>query len=166
MNHNKYSENRRSSLKRMVLGGAAIGVWHRPIVNSIVTPAHAQTSFIATSITASSLDADNPFSRFLLIVDQSDAVIANCGASGGTASVDNLSAGTYRIVADSAGPQTQIIDISTGATTTRVTVPTNTGSCDFLVATVDLPSGQITPASGEQVSGSWSCSTNQNLACN
>lgn len=166
MNDKTHNKNRRTSLKRFALSGAAIGVWQKPIVNSIITPAHAQTSAVADSITASSLDSNNPFARFLLIVDQGDAVIANCGSSGGTASASNLSAGTYRIFADSDGPQNQIIDISVGTSSTSVNVVTNTGMCNFLVATIELPSGQITVGSGEQVSGGWSCSSNQNTGCN
>ena len=166
MTNNTHNLSRRTSLKCSLFGATAVGVWHTPIINTIIIPAHAQTSASADSISASSLDSNNPFSRFLLIVDQNDAVIANCGSSGGTASANSLSAGTYRIFADSDGPQNQIIDIAVGAMSTQLSVPTNTGTCDFLVATIELPSGQITAGGGEQVNGSWSCSTNQNTSCN
>ena len=158
--------SRRRSLKIALIGGAALPIWHRPLVNTIVLPAHAQTSTAAVSnIVAASLDSDNPFSRFVLIVDENDYVLANCGASGGTVSADNLPAGTYRIFADSDGAQSHIVDVTAGETSVQVTVPTNTGNCDFLVATVDLPSGTITPASGEQIANSWACSTNQGTNC-
>lgn len=159
----KLNNSKRRSLK---VCAASIAAWQTPIVSSVVLPAHAQTSAPITNIVASSLDANNPFSRFLLIVDSSDTVLANCGASGGTASANGLSAGTYRIFADSNGSQNQIIDVSAGSSTQQINVPTSTGSCNFLVATVELPSGVITPANGEQVSGAWSCSTNQNTGCN
>jgi hypothetical protein len=160
------SSRKRAVLKALAVAGAG-AVWHRPIVNSIVLPAHAQTSDgTAMSIVASSLDADNPFSRFILIVDDSDSVLANCGASGGTATAENLAAGTYRVFADSQGPQNHQVDITAGSNSLTVTVPTDIGTCNFLVATVSLPSGVITPASGQQISGSWSCSTNQGTGCN
>jgi len=161
---------KRKSLKTLstslVFGSAGMAIWHKPIINSVLLPAHAQTSNMATNIAASSLDADNPFSRFVLIVDSSDTVLANCGASGGTASANNLAAGTYRVFADSDGAQSQQITVNAGMSSIVITVPTNTGSCNFLVATVELPSGIITPANGEQVVGSWSCSSNQNTGCN
>ncbi len=158
--------SRRRSLKIALIGGATLPIWHRPLINAIVLPAHAQTSTTAVSnIVAASLDSDNPFSRFVLIVDENDNVLANCGESGGTASADNLPAGTYRIFADSDGAQSHIVDVTAGESSVQVTVPTNTGNCDFLVATVELPSGTITPASGEQISNSWVCSTNQGTNC-
>lgn len=46
----KKTESRRKVLKQSLLGGAAIGVgvtaqkWHKPIVDAVVLPAHAQTS--------------------------------------------------------------------------------------------------------------------------
>ncbi len=113
----------------------------------------------------SSLDINNPFARFVLIVDQSDNVLANCGASGGTATASNLSAGVYRVFADSNGSQTQVIDIAAGGNSIRVEVPTDTGTCNFLVATIELPSGQITPQNGQAVAGPWSCSSNLNVGC-
>lgn len=143
----------------------ATAVWHKPIINTVVLPAHAQTSDFVQEITVSSLDANNPFARFVLIVDQNDNVLANCGASGGTATASNLPAGNYRVFADSNGSQTQIIDITAGANSTRVEVPTNTGSCNFLVATIELPAGQITPQNGQTVAGPWSCSSNLNTGC-
>jgi len=170
LNRNLDKQIASSHKRRRVLQVAAISatapVWHKPLINAIALPAHAQTSAVASEIVVSSLDGDNPFSRFVLIVDQNDTVLANCGASGGRASATNLDAGTYRVFADSDGPQNQIIDISTDNASTRVTVPTDTGACDFLVATIELPSGQITPQSGQRVSGSWSCASNLNTGCN
>lgn len=160
---NKLS-NKRQTLK-LALAGSAILAWQKPIIQSVVLPAHAQTSFAADSITVSSLDADNPFARYILIVDSSDSVLANCGASGGVATATGLEAGTYRIFADSNGVREQIIDIAAGSSSRRLTVQTATGDCDFLVATIELPSGLITPEPGNQQPGSWSCSSNLNQNC-
>jgi hypothetical protein len=162
------SNSKRRSIKTLAVGltsATSLAVWHRPIINSIILPAHAQTSGSATNIIASSSDANNPFSRFVLIVDSSDTVLANCGASGGIASASGLAAGTYRFFADSNGPQTQIIEVTAGDSTRRITVSTTTGTCNFLIATIDLPSGNITAANGEQLSVPWSCNTNSNTGC-
>ncbi|GHA04734.1 hypothetical protein GCM10008090_12710 [Arenicella chitinivorans] len=160
------NNSKRRSLATALISGAALPLWHKPLVNAIVVPAHAQTSTTAVSnIIAASLDGDNPFSRFVLIVDDNDNVLANCGESGGTASAENLPAGTYRVFADSDGAQSHVVDVTAGDTSLRVTVPTSTGDCDFLVATVELPSGTIMPANGEQITSSWRCSTNQGTNC-
>lgn len=161
----KSDHDKRRSVKFLLGAAAASAFWHKPVINSVVLPAHAQTSTIADSITAASLDANNPFSRFVLIVDSNDTVLANCGESGGTASAVNLPSGSYRIFADSDGQRTHIIDISTGNFTQQVTVETMAGDCNFLVATVELPTGVIVPATGEQVTSTWACSTNQNTSC-
>ncbi|RBP52879.1 hypothetical protein [Arenicella xantha] len=160
------NNSKRRSLKIALAGGATLPLWHKPLVNAIVLPAHAQTSSSGVSnIIAASLDSENPFSRFVLIVDDNDNVLANCGESGGTASAENLPAGTYRVFADSDGVQSHIVDVTAGDTSLSVTVPTSTGNCDFLVATVELPSGTIMPANGEQIASNWRCSTNQGTNC-
>ncbi len=156
---------RRASLKKIALASAGAAIWHKPLVDAVVLPAHAQTSTMVTNIIAESLDADNPFARFILIVDSNDAVLANCGASGGTAAADNLAAGVYRVVADSNGARNQQVTVTAGPNSQTITVPTDTGTCNFLVATIELPAGRIVPANGEQVTGPWSCSTNQNTGC-
>ena len=156
--------SKRKSLK-MMLSASALTIWHKPIVNAVVLPAHAQTSVVDGTIRVSSLDSDNPFARYILIVDSNDRVLANCGASGGVATATGLSAGTYRIFADSDGVRTQVMDISTSTVSRRITVQLATGNCDFLVATVELPSGRIVRESGARQAGSWSCSSSQNLNC-
>lgn len=165
MSNNKISVHRRNLLGYGIGGAALATGWYRPIVDIVLLPAHAQTSGTATSITVSSLDEDNAFSRFVVIVDSADNVLANCGESGGTATLNDLSAGMYRVFADSEGPQNHRITVTTDIQSEEITVPTDTGTCNFLVATVELPSGTITPATGEQVTGPWNCSTNQGQSC-
>ena len=158
--------NDRRRTLQLLIGGSVIGaVWHKPLISSVLLPAHAQTSVMSTSIEVRSLDVDNPFARYILVVDSSDNVLANCGASGGTATVTGLAAGEYRVFSDSNGSQNQRITIITDAQTSELTIPTDTGSCDFLVATISLPSGSITSASGERISAPWGCSTNLGTNC-
>ena len=160
----KYVSNKRFAIKAMLLAGT-VPVWQKPVINSVILPAHAVTSGNVDSISASSLDTDNPFSRFLLIVDSSDRVLSNCGPSGGTASAQNLSGGTYRVFADSNEAQNHVVNVNAGGNTKRISVPTNTGTCNYLVATVNLPSGVIIPAAGEQISGDWNCMSSQGVGC-
>lgn len=154
---------RRNTLTALSSAGA-LAVWHKPIVTAVITPAHAQTS-ISSSIMVESLDADNPFSRYILIVDDADNVVANCGASGGTASVTGLAPGTYRVFGDSDGPQSHQVSVTTDRMTRTFSVPTDTGTCNYLMATVELPSGIVSIASGSSVSGSWTCFTNLGDNC-
>ncbi len=37
-------KSKRSFIKNSVVGGVATAIWHKPIVNAVVLPAHAQTS--------------------------------------------------------------------------------------------------------------------------
>ena len=161
----KNTDDRRRVLLKLGVGGSFLAIWHQPVINTIALPAHAQTSLAATSIVVSSLDADNPFARFIVIVDSSDTVLANCGSSGGTATANELPAGTYRVFADSDGPQNQQITVSTDTNSQSISVPTDTGACNFLVATINLPAGTISPATGEEIAGPWDCFTNQNANC-
>ena len=155
--------NRRQISKRLAILCIAGAVWHKPVVNSVILPAHAVTS-AAEFIRASSLDADNMFARYILIVDADNNVLANCGASGGAVSVDSPPSGTYRIFADSEGPQDQLITVSTVAGSQDIVAPTNAGNCDFLVAEVEIPGGAITPSFGQQAA-TWNCSTNPTDSC-
>lgn len=38
------NKGRRKALSGMIVGGAAVTLWHKPVVNSVMLPAHAQTS--------------------------------------------------------------------------------------------------------------------------
>jgi len=51
---NKTSESRRKTITAAVSSIVVGSVWYKPLVNSIVTPAHAQTSVASTSISGSS----------------------------------------------------------------------------------------------------------------
>lgn len=148
------------------MGASAVMAWHKPAINYILLPAHAQTSApISNNITVSSLDAQNPFARYVLIVDENDTVLANCGASGGTATLENLANGEYRIFGDSNGMQNHQISITTNTQSATLTVPTDLGDCNFLMASVSIPSGVITQETGDQVASTWNCFSNQNQSC-
>ena len=150
----------------MIGATVVVSVWKKPVINAVLLPAHAQTSTSSTLfVQASSLDADNPFARFVLIVDSADQVLANCGQSGGTATANDLPSGVYRVFADSNGMQSQLITVSTPTQSLNIRVDTDADSCNFLVATVTLPQGSISAASGEKISGSWDCSTNLDTMC-
>ncbi|MBX2869039.1 MAG: hypothetical protein KTR18_10205 [Acidiferrobacterales bacterium] len=155
--------NRREFSKALATVAVVGGVWHKPIVRSVVLPAHAVTS-ADEFISASSLDSENMFARYILIVDSNNNVLANCGASGGTVRVDSPPDGTYRIFADSDGAQNQRITVSTVAGSESIVAPTDSGACDFLVAQIEIPGGAITPSFGRQTA-TWDCSTNPTTTC-
>lgn len=44
MKNKETSKQRRAVLKTAGVAGAAAGIWHKPVLNAVVSPAHAQTS--------------------------------------------------------------------------------------------------------------------------
>lgn len=158
-------QSRRKVLKSIALGGGAVVAtktlpesWLKPVVKSVLLPAHAQTSACASGITASSLQINNQFARFVVIVDvNSGALVASCGGEGGTAMACNLSPGDYYVLGDSDGPQSHTITITTEYASQTLTYTTSGTGCKILFATVSIPDGTITPGGGQQISGPWDC---------
>ncbi len=155
---------RRRVLKTLAAGGGVVVAgktlpqsWYKPVVETVVLPAHAQTSGCgeATFIRATSPNSENGGTeRFILIVDDSDNVLARCGGGGDiVAEVSSLPAGVYQIFGDSAGPLNHTVRITTECGTTTVSAPTDEGGCNFLIATVTLPDGLVVQESGQTVGG-------------
>lgn len=158
------NEKRRKLLKSIAAGSGAIisgkslpDSWSRPVVDSILLPAHAQTSACADTIIASSLDSNNAFARYVIIVDASDNVISSCGEGGGIATASSLAPGIYRVFGDSDGPESHVISVETNCTSATFTETTTANQCKTLIATVSIPDGTITPGNGQVVTGPWNC---------
>jgi len=79
---NKTAENRRKLLKTVAAGGGAIIAgrtlpekWGRPVVDSVMLPAHAQASAAFAGAAIASIETDSMFARVLdTLVPQSHAV--------------------------------------------------------------------------------------------
>lgn len=166
------NKSRRKLLKSIAAGSGVIVAgkslpesWSRPVVDSVMLPAHAQTSCTTDTITVTSLSSDNIFSRFVVIVDSSDTLVASCNdINGETATASGLAPGTYRVLGDSEGPRTHIITVATSCTSETFTETTTANQCTTLIATVSIPDGTITPGNGAVVTGSWGCGSG-NLNC-
>ena len=165
-------QSRRKLLKSIATGSGAIVAgkslpesWSKPVVDSVLLPVHAQTSCTTDTITATSLDSDNSFPRWFIIIDSSDNILAACGRYGETATASGLTSGNYRVLGDSITPLSHIITVATGCTSTTFTETTASNQCKTLIATVSIPDGTITPGNGAIVSGPWSCNDEGNLNC-
>ena len=172
MTDKKSSDKRRKLLKSIAAGSGAIVAgkslpenWARPVVGSVLLPAHAQTSGATAYIRVVSPATENlDFPRLINITDDTDTVLAFC-CCGETSDiiieVTSLAAGTYHVFADSDGPLNHTVLITTEAGTTSVTAPTDAGGCNYHMATVTLPAGTVVPAGGEIV-GANKCGPNLN----
>jgi len=154
--------SRRKLLKSIAAGSGAVIAgkslpesWSRPIVDSVMLPAHAQLSSCASYIRVTS-PTSNSGLRMIGIVDSSDNVLARC-CCGGSADIvieaGSLAAGTYYVFGDSEGPMSHAIEITTGpaCAVTNVTAPTDENQLRHLMATITLPAGTVTPESGQLV---------------
>lgn len=158
------NESRRKLLKSIAAGSGAVVAgkslpesWSRPLVDSVMLPAHAQTSCTTDTITATSLDSDNDFARYVIIIDSSDNILASCGGVGETVTASGLAPGNYRVLADSEGTESHIITVATGCTSSTLTETTDNNQCKTLIATVSIPDGTISPGNGAIVTGPWDC---------
>ncbi len=163
-NHNEVPA-RRLVLKTLAAGGGVVVAgktlpqsWYKPVVETVVLPAHAQTSGCeATFIRAISPGTENNNRlRYVLIVDDSDDVLARCCCGGSddiVVEVSSLPAGVYQIFGDSDGSLDHTVRITTECGTTTVSAPTTQGDCNFLMATVTLPDGLVVQESGQTVGG-------------
>ena len=154
------------SSRRTVLKGLAVTAplsWARPVVESTILPAHAMTSCVPADSIRVLSPASNSAERFALIVDAQDNVLARCccGSDGPQGYIDiiiqadSLPPGTYRVLGDSEGSLSHTMVVTTGCNAQEVTATTDDGNCVFLMATVTLPSGSITPQSGQSVGGGF-----------
>lgn len=156
-------QSRRDLLKSFALGGGVVVVargvpdtWLKPVVESVVLPAHAQTSACASSITATSLESDNPFPRIVVIVDSAtEDVMASC--EGGSVMASDLPPGEYWVLADSIAEAEHTVTISTECSSETLTYTTDNLTCTVLFATVSIPAGTITPGGGQILTGDWGC---------
>lgn len=155
--------SRRNLLKVLSAGSGTVltGVslprtWQRPVVETILTPAHAQATCGTFIRVTSPFSENGNVCRVAIIANDSDTVLARCCCGLGVdiiVQATDLSPGTYRVFGDSDGPLQHTMVIETGCETRTVTVPTNAESCNFLMATVALPAGSITEENGQQVGG-------------
>jgi hypothetical protein len=165
MTDKQSNDSRRKLLKSIAAGSGAVVAgkslpesWTKPVVDSILLPAHAATTDCTTdTIIASSLDGLNDFARYVIIVDSSDNVIASCGDDGGIATASGLAAGNYRIFGDSDGPESHTITVKTSCSTATYTEKTTENLCKTIIATVSIPDGTITAGNGQVVTGPWEC---------
>ena len=168
MKNKNHSEapSRRRILKTIAAGGGAVVAgktlpqsWYKPVVETVVLPAHAQTSGCgeATFIRATSPVGENGNTlRQILIVDESDDVLASCCCGDDNdivIEVSSLPAGVYGIFGDSDGDLDHTVRITTECGTTTVSAPTDEGGCRFLIATVTLPDGIVVQENGQTVGG-------------
>ncbi len=69
-NCKRTNQGRRKVIVGTIAGATAAAVWHKPLLQSVVLPAHAQTSatlsFFATSATATLVSANNPILDVLI----------------------------------------------------------------------------------------------------
>jgi hypothetical protein len=164
-----FRNSRRRVLKSIAAGGGAVITggsltkdWVKPVVKSVVLPAHAQTSCVASSITATSMPGGGaaPLARFVVIVDPDTGQVL-CGAEtddvAGSAVASGLGPGEYLVLADSEETDTHTITISTECSSETLTYTTTSLDCNNLFATVSIPDGTITPGGGQVVTGPWSC---------
>lgn len=165
-NSHTEASGRRRILKSIAAGGSAVlagktlpQAWYQPVVESVILPAHAQTSACgdATFIRVTSPVAQNGGTlRFILITDDSDNVLARCCCGDGSDIVieaTSLPAGVYRVFGDSDGDLDHTVHVTTECGTTTATAPTDAGDCNFLIATVTLPAGTVEQENGQQVGG-------------
>jgi hypothetical protein len=161
-------QSRRKVLKSIARGGGAVAAakalperWLKPVVESVLLPAHAQTSGCASGITASSSGSVNSFSRIVVIVDvETGELVARCSADSGfdiNAVASSLAPGNYYVLGDSEGSASHVIAITTECSNETLTYTTSAASCNILFATVSIPDGTITPGGGQNISGSWGC---------
>ena len=154
---NKGSENqssRRRLLKSVAVGGvfsAAKGIpgsWTRPVIESVVLPAHAQTSGCA-AITARCVFTDE-VERAIGVFDESyHNVGKTCCDSPLQLTLDSLPPGTYFVSMgiDSGTPLTTTLTVTTCTGTCVVTRAISGGQGDgsgTAMVQVTLPGGQCT----------------------
>ena len=60
----KTNEKRRKVLKTAGVATVAAGAWHKPVLNSVITPAHAQTSEPVVMISGAGASSDIPVATF------------------------------------------------------------------------------------------------------
>ncbi len=164
-------DKRRELLKALTLGGGAVAAtqlpstWSKPVVDSVMIPAHAQTTGCFNNITVSSLDQDNNFPRYIIVVDSNGNVIGGCGTDGDMViQLSGLPDGTYRIFGDSVGPESHTITVSANCATETFVVQTTDNECHTLIATVVIPGDEITPGNGQVVAGPWDCQSGLNCS--
>jgi len=147
--------------RRKLLKGLAVtlpAAWTRPVVESVVLPAHAQATACgdATFIRVESPASSNSnAARLITIVNESNIVVAYCCCGNENDLIiqaNSLPAGTYRVFGDTPEPFTHTVLITTECGTTTVAVTVGTGDGINLMATVTIPGGSVTPESGQSTS--------------